>query len=477
MNGELPKGWVWTSLEKCIDILDNRRSPINAEEREKRIKDKDQSGLYPYYGATGQVGLIDEYIFDEELILLGEDGAPFLDFTKDKSYLIKGKTWVNNHAHVLRAIKDMSLNSYICHYLNSFDYRNYITGTTRYKLNQSQMRKISIPLPPLAEQQRIVNKIEELFTNLDKGVESLEEVKYKLKVYRQAILKYAMEGKLTEKWREENKEELIQDCLLIKSEIKNINKESKYYYYTNEVILHDLPKTWAWVKLENISNCLGGYAYKSKDFTENGYQVVKIGNIKMGSLDLDNKPSFIEKIDFNNIKKYLLLENDVLISLTGTKNKRDYGNVAIIKKESNLLLNQRIGRLRFYSFVLPKYYYFNLQVENFRNQFFQNETGNVGQGNVGMDAIKSTFVTLPTYKEQNIIVERIEKLFSLADYIEETVNSKLEQSKILRQSILKKAFEGKLVPQYPNDEPAELLLERIKMEKPNKEKLVQEKLI
>ena len=84
---------------------------------------------------------------------------------------------------------------------------------------------------------------------------------------------------------------------------------------------------------------------------------------------------------------------------------------------------------------------------------------------------------LPPLKEQHKIVERIEQLFSLADYIEETVNSKLEQSKTLRQSILKKAFEGKLVPQDPNDEPAEILLERIKMEKPNKEKLVQEKLI
>jgi len=90
---------------------------------------------------------------------------------------------------------------------------------------------------------------------------------------------------------------------------------------------------------------------------------------------------------------------------------------------------------------------------------------------------ENSIVQLPPLEEQNIIVERIEKLFSLADYIEETVDSKLEQSKPLRQSILKKAFEGKLVPQDPNDEPAEILLEKIKKQRLNKEKIVQEKLV
>ncbi len=157
---ELPEGWVRTTLEHCVDILDSRRVPVNAKEREARISGKPLSELYPYFGATGQVGWINDYLFDDELVLLGEDGAPFLQAFRDKAYTIRGKSWVNNHAHVLRAIAGLMLNSYLCHYLNVSDYRDYVTGTTRLKLNQSRMRRIPIPLPPFAEQRRIVAEVE-----------------------------------------------------------------------------------------------------------------------------------------------------------------------------------------------------------------------------------------------------------------------------------------------------------------------------
>ena len=117
---ELPDGWLWTTLKNCVEILDSQRIPINAKERETRISGKSKSELYPYYGATGQVGWIDDYLFNEELILLGEDGAPFLDFSKNTAYLIKDKSWVNNHAHVLRAKTEVTSNQFLCHYLNQY---------------------------------------------------------------------------------------------------------------------------------------------------------------------------------------------------------------------------------------------------------------------------------------------------------------------------------------------------------------------
>jgi type I restriction enzyme S subunit len=128
---DLPENWVETPLEKVVEILDSRRSPINAQEREKRIAGKKQEELYPYYGATGQVGYIDDYIFDEPLILLGEDGVPFLDPMRPKAYLADGKYWVNNHAHALKAIEGVSDRRYLCAFLNSYDYREKVTGTTR----------------------------------------------------------------------------------------------------------------------------------------------------------------------------------------------------------------------------------------------------------------------------------------------------------------------------------------------------------
>ncbi|HNV71356.1 MAG TPA: restriction endonuclease subunit S, partial [Candidatus Ozemobacteraceae bacterium] len=111
--------WLEVKLEDVIEILDHRREPVNSTERESRI------GNVPYYGATGQVGWIDDYLFNEDLILLGEDGAPFLDSKKSVAYQIHGKSWINNHAHVLRAIAGCP-NAFFAHQLNTVDYRPFV---------------------------------------------------------------------------------------------------------------------------------------------------------------------------------------------------------------------------------------------------------------------------------------------------------------------------------------------------------------
>ena len=192
----LPPGWVWTVLDSVTVVLDSKRVPINAEERQQRIAGKSGTEVYPYYGATGQVGHIDGYLFDEELVLLGEDGAPFLDANKDKAYVIRGKAWVNNHAHVLRAVANVSLNQYICHYLNRFDFHGYVTGTTRLKLNQSQMNRIPIPLPPLAEQRRIVAEVERRLSVVEEMEQAVESNLARAGRLRQAVLRRAFEGRL-----------------------------------------------------------------------------------------------------------------------------------------------------------------------------------------------------------------------------------------------------------------------------------------
>ena len=130
----LPDGWVWTTIGECLEILDSRRIPVNATLRGKRVAGKTQSQLFPYYGATGQAGWIDDYIFDEEVILLGEDGAPFLSHYAQKAHVVNGKSWVNNHADVLKPISNLTLALYVSHYFNIFDYQGYVTGTTRLKL-------------------------------------------------------------------------------------------------------------------------------------------------------------------------------------------------------------------------------------------------------------------------------------------------------------------------------------------------------
>ena len=170
----LPSGWSSVRLAEITACLDYMRKPINATERAKRIEGKGPDELFPYYGATQQQGWIDDYLFDEELVLLGEDGVPFLDPYRPKAYLIRGKTWVNNHAHVFRGI--LVSHPYLVHVLNVFDYSGRVAGATRAKLNQTRALGIPIPLPPLAEQHRIVAKVDELMAlcgRLEAGLTAL----------------------------------------------------------------------------------------------------------------------------------------------------------------------------------------------------------------------------------------------------------------------------------------------------------------
>lgn len=350
----LPNGWSWVKLGDVCQILDSKRIPINSSERQKRISGKSEKELYPYYGATGQVGLIDDYIFEGEHILVGEDGAPFLDVYKDKAYLVNGKFWVNNHAHILIF---NGINKFLCFYLNFLDYKPFVTGTTRLKLNQSSLKQIPIKNPPLTEQRRIVEKIEELFSELDNGIENLKKSKEQIKTYRQAVLKFAFEGKLVQGKSS-------------KAKVKSENSELK--------------EGWEWRKLGDISDIINGYAFKSKDFsTEGHYQVIKIGNVRPINLRLEEKPAFVSNIDQKIKNKYLLRKNDLVISLTGTRKKRDYGFVALVKHNDRLLLNQRLAAIRLKGKYNPMYFLYLLSVNIFLDQFFSFETGNVGQGNVG----------------------------------------------------------------------------------------------
>src|SRR3989441_366402 len=200
MNDQLPDGWVRTSIGECVDILDGKRIPVNSDERAKRLGD------VPYYGATGQVGWIDDYIFNEPLILLGEDGAPFLDKSKEIAYLISGKSWVNNHAHVLRAVPGLTTNEFIKYTLDGFDFHEHVNGTTRLKLTQGAMVTIPVHLPPLAEQRRIVTKVESLLSEVNAAHDRLAKLPAILKCFRKSVLAAACSGQLTAEWREEHAE-------------------------------------------------------------------------------------------------------------------------------------------------------------------------------------------------------------------------------------------------------------------------------
>lgn len=144
-------------LTEMADIHDYLREPVSAALRSTRI------GRFPYYGATGQIGWIDDFRQDGTYVLLGEDGAPFLDKNKPKAYLVRGKCWVNNHAHVMKSKPGVCTDEFLCHALNWADYRDAVTGSTRLKLPQNTMDRVLLPAPPIDEQIAITERLNSAF--------------------------------------------------------------------------------------------------------------------------------------------------------------------------------------------------------------------------------------------------------------------------------------------------------------------------
>lgn len=190
--------WEKKKLEDVVEFLDGQRKPLEAGQR--------VSGKYPYYGASGIIDYVEDYIFDEELILLSEDGANILDRNYRVCFLAKGKYWVNNHAHVLRAM-DGNVNGFICEQLETFDYRKYNSGGAQPKLNQATCRAIIMNMPSLPEQQKIAEFLSTIDTVIEKQKETVsawEERKKGVmqKLFSQEVRFKADDGSDFPEWEE-----------------------------------------------------------------------------------------------------------------------------------------------------------------------------------------------------------------------------------------------------------------------------------
>lgn len=183
--GEIPIHWVVKRIKFITDNYDGKRIPLNSEERGNR------KGGYPYYGANGILDYIDDFIFDGEFILVGEDGAPFFEDNKNVSLVTEGKFWVNNHSHIIKA-KNGYLSRYISHSLNLVDYKLFITGSTRDKLTQNDLNRILISIPNLSEQSKITNFLNYKTKQIDDLIVKKQNLIELLKEKRTAIISQAV---------------------------------------------------------------------------------------------------------------------------------------------------------------------------------------------------------------------------------------------------------------------------------------------
>lgn len=406
---KVPANWCWTYLKNVSDCLDNFRKPINANERNARLGD------VPYYGATGQVGWIDAYLTNEELVLLGEDGAPFLDLLKNKAYLINGKAWVNNHAHILRSKFGTMGNRLLVEYLNNFDFTGFVTGTTRLKLTQASMNKIIIPLPPLAEQQRIVERIESLFAKLDEAKEKLQNVLDGFETRKAAILHKAFTGELTAKWRKQH------GISMDSWEEKKLGKIVKNIKDKYEPTLNN-KKCIKYIGLEHIEKNNGIIGFGSSDDVKSLKTIFELGDILYGKL-----------------RPYL--------------NKHDIAKFSGICSTDILVYRAE-------DFNTAKFINYFMNTEKFIFYTVSNSKG-INLPRISEKEVSGILVNVPTLSEQSEIVRIIDGLFAKEQQAKELAENVLAKIDLIKKAILARAFRGELGTNNPADEPAVELLKQV----------------
>ena len=395
---ELPEGWKWCRLGDVADCLDGFRKPINATER------ADRTGNVPYYGATGQVGWIDDFLTNEELVLLGEDGAPFLDLIKEKAYLISGKAWVNNHAHILRSKYGEIGNRYLLNYLNIFNYSGYVNGTTRLKLTQGEMLKIPFPLPPtLAEQQRIVNCIESMFAKLDEAKEKAQNVVDGFETRKAAILHKAFTGELTAKWRKENG---VSDDSWVEKTIGECGKwergRSKH-------------------RPRNAPELFGGK-----------YPFIQTGDIANADIYIYEHKQTLSEFGFQQSR--LFPKDTLCITIAA-----NIGKVAILTYDC-CFPDSVVGFTPFEN-VDSKFMYYKI---NDMQKDLEAMAPATAQKNLKLKLLTSVSVQIPTLPEQVEIVRILDIIIEKENKAKQAAEAVLEQIDLLKKSILARAFRGEL---------------------------------
>ena len=362
------------------------------------------------------------------------------------------------------------------------------TGSTFTAIGKDFLEHLEFNLPPLGEQNRIVTKIEELFSKLDKGIEGLKTAQAQLKVYRQAVLKHAFEGKMTAQWREANKDKLETPEQLLarirqervaryEQQIKKWGVAVKIWEESGGLVGKSPPKPqkpknlpnaevrspdnslWPHLRLHELAaeSVLGKMLDKEKNTGTPRHYLGNI-NLRWGKFDLDNLKTM--KVEDNEIDRYCLAKGDLVICEGG-----EPGRCAVWEgQEPAMLIQKALHRVRFTQSYSPYFAFYFMVYAAQAGLLSPNLTGSTIKHLTGK-GLGNVLFPLCALEEQEQIVRHLDSTFALCDRLDGQISNELLKADALRQSILKKAFSGQLVPQDPHDEPASILLERIQAEK------------
>jgi len=365
------------TLDKVCEFLDNRRKPVTAKDR--------KPGIYPYYGANGIQDHVDQYIFDDELVLLAEDGGFFDNPKRGVAYRVSGKCWVNNHAHVLKP-KDIIDVDYLGLILRQYDVRPYITGAIVKKLNQSAARKMLIPLPSLTEQKEIVKTLlcaEKLQIKRNESINLLDEY-----------------------------------------------LKSAFYEIFGDPNLN--PNGYDRLSVQEVAKKVTDGEHITPIRKADGIKLLSARNIKNGYLDFRAGVDYIGEREYERIRKRCNPERgDVLISCSGT-----IGRVTTVEIDEPFTLVRSAALIKpNNNLILPKYLEYFLRTNYSQREMMKN-VNQSSQANLFLGQIKKLSILLPPISNQQSFVN----LFNSVYLIKQKMVLQASEMDNQFQALMQKAF-------------------------------------
>ena len=430
---ELPEGWAWARLESALFNRDAERVPVSVADREKLDK------IYDYYGASGVIDKVDSYLFDKPLLLVGEDGANLLTRSKPIAFMARGKYWVNNHAHVLDGISESYL-EYIALYINSISLSPYVTGTAQPKMNQAKMGLIFIPIPPLAEQRRIVERVNELMPLVEE-YGGLEDAREALDAalpgrLRKSVLQLAVQGGLVpqdptdepagvllERIRGQRRQLVAEgemkapkggeSIIFAGSDGRRYEKradargrESEPVCIEDEIPF-EIPEGWEWRRLGSL------VLNRGQKRPEARFAYIDISSIDNVNQKLGQE-TVINAADAPSRARKLIAKNDVLYATV-----RPYlHNACIVDKDFNIepIASTGFAVLSCLDGFLPSFLLYCLISPSFDSYANANENAKgVAYPAINDNRLYRALIPVPPASEQKRIVSRVTEVFALTN--------------------------------------------------------------
>lgn len=408
--GKIPEDWEIKRLKHFTENLDGKRIPISAEQR--------ISGSIPYYGSTGVVDYVDDFIFDEELLLIGEDGAPFFDPYKEVSFIIEGKSWVNNHAHVLRVLEGINI-KILMHQLNQTDYAYFIKGSTRDKLNQDYLKEIPIIEPPEDVQSRIIFYLNKKTSEIDLIIEKETQLIELLKEKRTALINHVVINGLDPKVK-------MKDSVV--EWISEIPEDWEIYR-----VRHLLENGIEGIKIGPFGSMI-----KSDEIITHGYKVY--GQENVINLDFNRGTRYLTGTKFKQLIKYQLFPEDLVITMMGTTGKAQIVPDSIQEG----IMDSHLIRLRFNEKVIPKF----MEILINSSDYVSGEITYFGKGAImqGLNSgiIKNLILAIPPFHEQEKILNYLDIEISKTNLTIQKIQKNIELLEEYKKSLIHHVITGKV---------------------------------